>query len=88
MKSLSKLSAAELEEVRKLGASVLGYEKRIVVFPDPNPPETVTTTEGPTVYIPNKRTEPLNGRNKRTRGRPRKWASEAERKRAYRERSK
>ncbi len=35
----------------------------------------------------NKRTEPLNGRNKRTRGRPRKWASEAERKKAYRERS-
>ncbi|KKK48029.1 hypothetical protein LCGC14_3149240 [marine sediment metagenome] len=32
------------------------------------------------------RTEPLNGRNKRTRGRPRKWASEAERKKAYRSR--
>lgn len=35
-----------------------------------------------------KRTEPINGRNKRTRGRPKKWGSEAERKRAYRERSK
>ncbi len=82
-------NTAALEEVRKLGASVLGYEKRIPTFPDPNPPESVTTTtEGPLVYVPaNKRTEPLTGRNKRTRGRPRKWASEAERKRAYRERS-
>ena len=35
-----------------------------------------------------KRTGPINGRNKRTRGRPRKWSSEAERKRTYRERSK
>lgn len=38
--------------------------------------------------LPINRTEPLTGRNKRTRGRPRKWASEAERKKAYRERSK
>ncbi len=64
------------EKVRELGESVLGYEKRIPVFPDPNPPESVTTaTEGPLVYV---------SANKRTRGRPRKWASEAERKRAYR----
>ena len=35
----------------------------------------------------NKRTEPLSGRNKRTRGRPKKWASEAERKKAYRSKS-
>ena len=35
----------------------------------------------------NKRTV-LSGQNKRTRGRPKKWSSEAERKRAYRERSK
>jgi hypothetical protein len=86
-----------LDKVRKVGADVLGYEKRIVVFPDPSPPESVTTiTDGPLTYVPlnqaisrpekNKRTEPV--RNKRTRGRPRKWASEAERKRAYRERSK
>ena len=79
-----------LGKVRELGADVLGYEKRIVTFPDPNPPESVTVVAGTTdemVYVPsNKRTEPLNGRNKRTRGRPRKWASEAERKRAYRER--
>ena len=72
------------EEARKVGASVLGYEKRIAVFPDPNPPETTTTTtDGPMVI---KRTEPITGRNKRTRGRPRKWASEAERKKAYRSR--
>ena len=32
----------------------------------------------------NKRTEPIG--DKRTRGRPKKWASEAERKRAYRQR--
>ena len=31
------------EKVRELGESMLGYEKRIPVFPDPNPPETVTT---------------------------------------------
>ena len=41
--------------------------------------------------LPIKRTETITGRtdepNKRTRGRPKKWASEAERKRAYRERS-
>ncbi len=76
---------AALEEVRQVGAGVLGYEKRIVTFPDPNPPESVTTTtEGPLVFVPLNQT--LNGRNKRTRGRPRKWASEAERKRAYRQR--
>ena len=41
------------EEARKLGASVLGHEKRIVVFPDPNPPESVTTTtDEPMVYVP------------------------------------
>ena len=74
---------------------MLGHEKRIPVFPDENPPESVTTTtEGPLVYVPaNKRTEPITGRNKRTdepikrtRGRPKKWASEAERKKAYRSR--
>ncbi len=32
-----------LEEVRKLGADVLGHEKRIATFPDENPPETTTT---------------------------------------------
>jgi hypothetical protein len=35
----------------------------------------------------NNRTEMNKRTNKRTRGRPRKWASEAERLRAYRERS-
>ena len=76
------------EYVREMVVGAMGYEKRIPVFPDLNPPESVTTaTEGPLVYVPaNKRTEPLTGRNKRTRGRPRKWASEAERKRAYRRR--
>jgi len=44
---------AALEAVRKVGASVLGHEKRIVVFPDPNPPESVTTTtDEPMVYVP------------------------------------
>jgi hypothetical protein len=37
-----------LEETRKLGADVLGYEKRFPVFHDQNPPET----EGPLVYVP------------------------------------
>ena len=38
--------------------------------------------------VSNNRTEMNNRTNNRTRGRPRKWASEAERLRAYRERSK
>lgn len=60
--------------------------------PAASPAEGSGDAEGPTgaqqakEAPPNKRTEPLNGRNKRTRGRPRKWASEAERKRACRER--
>ncbi len=76
---------AALEAVQKVGADVLGHEKRFLVFPDPNPPESVTTTTDEPMVI--NRTEPISGRNKRTRGRPRKWASEAERKKAYRGRS-
>ena len=38
------------EALQKVGAGVL---KRYVTFPDPNPPETVTTaTKWPTVYVP------------------------------------
>ncbi len=41
------------EALQKVGAAVLGHEKRIPVFPDENPPESVTTTtDGPTVYVP------------------------------------
>ncbi len=37
-----KITSAS-EGARKVGAGVLGHEKRIPVFPDPNPPESVTT---------------------------------------------
>ena len=82
------------EEARKLGAGVLGYEKRIVVFPDPTPPESVTTTtDEPMVYVPaNVPTEtvvptpdvPTCGCGKPREGRYKSCS--ACRKRAYRER--
>ena len=50
------------------------------VLPLEQQPETVTTV------TQNKRTLVISGQDKRMRGRPRKWASEAERKRAYRNR--
>ena len=73
-----------LEETRKLGASVLGYEKRIVTFPDPNPPESVTTVAGTTdegIYVKtcNACNKPFNNRGE---------VCNACRQRAYRERSK
>ena len=50
--------------------------------------ETITQSYEPPVIATINRTEKNNRTNKRTRGRPKKWASEAERQRAYRERSK
>ncbi len=78
-----------LEEVRKLGADVLG--KVMPADPARGIPRADVQLGGMgrdfRMSPPaNKRTEPINGQNKRTRGRPRKWASEAERKRAYRSR--
>jgi hypothetical protein len=77
-----------LEEVRKLGADVLRNDALPAM-----PVETIPVRVAATVvdYVPTPPPDvPLNptisGRNKRTRGRPRKWASEAERKRAYRSR--
>ena len=71
-----------LEEVRKLGADVLGYEKRIPVFPDPNPPESVTTVtkSDEVIYVKtcNACNKPFNNRGK---------VCNACRQRTYRERS-
>lgn len=74
-----------LGKTQKLGADVLGYEKRIPVFPDPNPPESVTTvasTRDEMVYIDMKTcntcNKPLHNRGK---------VCNACRQKAYRERS-
>ena len=78
-----------LEAVRKVGADVLGHEKRIVVFPDPNPPESVTTTtDEPMVYVPT--TVPTVSLQECECGKPREGRYKkcaACRKKAYRERS-
>jgi hypothetical protein len=87
-----------LDKVRELGAVVLGYEKRIVVFPDPNPPEAVTIVAGTDemMYVPaNVPTETVvptpdvpTCENCHKRPREGRYKScSACRKRAYRERS-
>ena len=92
MKFLSKLSAAELEDVRALGASVLRNQTPTVTKPRD---ESVTGTS--TVYVsPEKMAEDIEaGRASYTHGgarggsgRKRQHKTNAERQRAYRERSK
>jgi hypothetical protein len=78
------------EEHAAIEPSVPGYVKEMAVG-------AMGVHQGPPTQLgglPIKRTEPISVRNnrtdepiKRTRGRPKKWSSEAERLRAYRERS-
>ncbi len=82
-----------LEEVRKLGADVLGHEKRTVTFPDENPPETTTTVTQnvPTSDCPHVMSPPPGELSPQCAcGKPRDGRHKscaACRKRAYRERS-
>ncbi len=102
MKSLSKLSAAELEEVRALGASVLRNQTPTVTKPsDENvtePLDTVTelVTTSTVRVSPEKmeedieagRTNYTHGGARNDSGRKRQFETNAARQRAYRERSK
>lgn len=78
------------EYVSEMAKGALGYEKTIVVFPDPNPPESITTTASTGDDVPT--TVSLHGDvptcscGKPREGRYKSCA--ACRKRAYRERSK
>jgi hypothetical protein len=71
--------------IKDMAQGAVGQEKRIVVFPDPNLPESVTTvTEGEPVYVESGKTcnacnKPYNNRGD---------VCNACRQRAYRERSK
>ncbi len=67
------------DKVRELGALVLRKTKPEVILGAGGRDFKMSPPDVPL-------NQPLNGRNKRTRGRPKKWASEAERKRAYRSR--
>ncbi len=83
-------NTSALEEVRKLGAGVLGYEKRIATFPDPNPPKSVTTVTKPpnnVTPVTERRVTVRPSRPSHRPGRPRVHKTNAERQRAYRERS-
>jgi hypothetical protein len=84
MKSLSKLSPAELEEVRELGASVLRNQTPTVTKPGV---EIVTTS---TVHISPEELEKASYTHGGVRdgsGRKRQHKTNAERQKAYRERS-
>ena len=97
MKSLSKLSPAELEEVRALGATVLrkSVTKRTPVTKLEEPPvkgEQAPRPDPSGLSVDRRQTtgresNPLE-KHSTTRGRPKKYTTNAERQRAYRERSK
>ena len=74
--------------VKDMAKGALGYEKTIVVFPDPNPPETVTTvTKSSEVVF----AEPVTQKTCNACNKPlhnRGQVCNACRQRAYRERSK
>ena len=89
------------EYVKAMAAGALGYEKAIVTFPDPNPPETVTTVTSDVTPVTKSRdekvlySEPSSVEDRAVeredfvhRGRPKKHKDAAARQRAYRERSK
>ncbi len=76
------------EYVQEMAAGAMGYEKRFYTFPDPDPPESVTTTteSRETVYAEAVTQKTCNACNKPYNNRG--GVCNACRQRAYRERSK